>query len=58
MLLQEIVELLLTSANTIGAEKMVERLVMERDSEGQTSLHHAVNNGHIEVRPLCQLRIP
>ncbi|XP_042214247.1 transient receptor potential cation channel subfamily A member 1 homolog isoform X3 [Homarus americanus] len=44
----EIIELLLTSASTEGGE-VVKRLVSERDSEGQTSLHHAVNNGHIQV---------
>ncbi|KAK3859862.1 hypothetical protein Pcinc_034051 [Petrolisthes cinctipes] len=45
----KIVELLLTSALAFGDKSTVERLVGERDREGETPLHHAVNNGHIQV---------
>lgn len=50
---QNIVELLLSSANKLGGAAMVERLVGERDSEGETCLHLAVNNGHLEVNVEC-----
>lgn len=45
----EIVELLLNSASTIGGSKMVDRLVKESDTERETALHHAVNNGHYKI---------
>lgn len=49
---QEIVELLLTAVMAFGKKSSVEELVGERDREGQTALHHAVNNGHIQVSEL------
>lgn len=49
LLPQNIVELLLSSGFKLGGAATVERLVGDRDSEGQTCLHHAVNNGHLEV---------
>lgn len=60
---QNIVELLLSSGYKLGGAATVERLVGDRDSEGQTCLHHAVNNGHIEVSigsstPTEQLLLP
>ncbi|XP_068249793.1 transient receptor potential cation channel subfamily A member 1 homolog isoform X2 [Palaemon carinicauda] len=45
----EIVDLLLNSASTIGGSKMVDRLVKECDTERETALHHAVNNGHFKI---------
>lgn len=49
---QEIVELLLTAVMAFGKKSSMEELVGERDREGQTALHHAVNNGHIQVSEL------